>query len=240
MRVGTRDSGKAFTLIELLIVMVIISVLIAILVPAVMVPKGLVRTMQIMKALESALASYEATFGMFPPSQMPTGYSGTSGVGTGAQCLYYFLMGPNETGWGTASADGGLSSRYIWGPAKDLDQTWMVAGGEGSVAEYFSDGDPSKDKALLYYRADITIGSDNLRPVRYDEVYDRSDNNGSADGPFWSPSGTDWEELIKHPYSQHDAPYNARTYLLIGAGVDREFGFVDGVCDDILNVKRID
>jgi len=239
---------EGFTLIELLIVMMIISVLIIILVVGLNPgeSKTVVRTKRIMDALDSALQAYALKFRAFPPSKMPSGYPNASGISTGSQCLYYFLLGPQGEGWNTTSKGGGIPAAYVWTPAKDVDQEWMVSdtkvtGGNRAVkcAKFFCDGDPEKDRAILYYRANVRLKNDGTRPVKYDEVYDRSDNSDSSE-TFWNPPANDWKKMIVNKDSYNEAPYMPGQFLLMGPGRDRTFGYVDNVCDDIWNVTRKD
>jgi prepilin-type N-terminal cleavage/methylation domain-containing protein len=233
---ATDRRARGFTLIELMIVISIIAILIIILIPGLQITsKEELRTKQIMNALRNALEAYEKVYGMYPPSD-------NGSVGTGAQCLYYYLMGPREEGWGINSADGGVPAKYLWAPPKDLQNDWMVGGGPGTdiKRKFFCDGDVNKDRAILYYRADVGSGLkfDDVRPVKYTEVYDKSDNNGS--GAFWTPKTADWKSLVMNRDSPNEAPYNPRTYLLIAPGRDRTFGYVDGTTDDVTNYKRKD
>jgi len=242
-----RRRKTGFTLIELLIVMMIIGILIIILVPGLFIrSKTLVRTKKIMGALDAALQAYSQKFRAFPPSKMPSGYPNASGISTGAQCLYYFLLGPNGEGWDTTTQEGEVPAAYLWAPAADLDRSWMVSdmketgnGGRATCAKYFCDGGPEKVRAILYYRADVMVQGDGTRPVKYDDVYDRSDNNDTA-RTFWTPPADEWKKLIVNKDSYNEAPYNPGRYLLVAPGEDRVFGYVDRTCDDILNVKRKD
>jgi len=241
------EKRKGFTLIELLIVMMIIGILIIILVPGLVIrSRGLVRTKKIMGALDTALQAYSQKYRSFPPSKMPSGYPNTSGITTGSQCLYYFLMGPNGEGWNTTIKGGEAPAAYIWAPAADLDRPWMVSdmketdgGDHVKCAKYFCDGGPERVRAILYYRADVMVRADGTRPVKYDEVYDRSNNNDTSK-TFWTPPADDWKTLIVNKDSYNEAPYNPGRYLLIAPGEDRVFGYVDRTCDDVLNVKRKD
>lgn len=238
------DRCAGFTLVELLLVIAIIGTLMVILAPSVVISRDEPRSVRLMSALASALESYHAAYGAYPPSQMPAGYSNTGGASTGSQCLYYFLMGPRGEGWGTDGSDGGVPPQYVWGPAKDLDADWMVSdqkvtagGGITSTAPYFCDGAPEKDRAMLYYRADVSYKDDGTRRRLYNEIYNRSDN-ADASPTFWNPSEEDWREVVINPAAFREAPQNPRSYILIAPGKDREFGFTGGVYDDITNFKR--
>lgn len=220
-----RRQPRGFTLVELLIVIAIISVLIVLLVVGVNVNPVDVRTKKVMESIEQALVSYVGTYGAYPPSD-------DSSVGSGSQCLYYYMMGPRGEGWGPDKADGGIPVSYKWGPAKELDQdAWTF---ELDGKKFFTDGVARSENALLYYRANTKRLKGNIRPVKYSDIYDPSDNK-----KHWKPDAADWKALIVNKDSLDEAPYNPRTYLLIGPGNDGEFGNVEGKCDDILNAKRV-
>jgi len=229
-----RRPARGFTLIELLLVMAIVAVLMIVLVVGLSsVWAGQIRTTEIIESLDSVLRSYATVFdGAYPPSD-------DKQIGTGAQCLYYYLMGPRERGWGPEAADGGVLPPYVWAPPNDLPKNW-IGGGPGTpvARKFFCDGYPDKGRAILYYRADVEPDPDGPRPVRYDEVYDRSDNADGGSGAFWTPSPDDWRKLIRNPDSPQAAPYRPRSYLLIAPGDDRRFGDVEGTCDDITNFRR--
>jgi len=219
----SKGQSRGFTLVELLIVIAIISILIVLLVVGVNVNPTDVRTAKIMESIKQAMESYMRKFGAYPDSD-------DASIGSGAQCLYYYMMGPRRQGWGPDKADGGIPVQYRWGPAKELDQDAWTS--ELNGKKFFTDGVASSETVLLYYRAERTPLK-GIRRVKYSDIYDRSDNN-----LHWKPNRLHWRELIINKNSRDQAPYNPRTYLLIGPGNDGEFGNVEGVCDDILNAKR--
>lgn len=218
---------RGFTLIELLIVITIISILIVILVAVARVPKDKVVWEKIRESLDQALRSYEQTFdGMYPPSN-------NVAIGNGAECLYYYLMGPNEKGWSPAASGGGVPANYTWGPAKELAEAWMVSGTSGG-RKYFTDGNTSLPKPVLYYRADQTPNlTTGIEAVKYSDVYRMADNT-----KYFTPTAAEWTKLIVYPSSPSQAPFNPKSYILWGAGEDRQFGYVEGKCDDFANFKR--
>jgi len=229
------EAGRraAFTLIELLMVIAIISFLMIILIVVIRQPAD-VRPRAIIKELASELAAYYAVYGAYPPSKMPSGYPGAAGVGSGAQCLYYFLMGPSEKGWGPAPSDGGVAPVFSR-PAAAIRIAW-IGGDKGR--RYFTD-DLSGDLPILYYRANTTLMSDGRPRLAYTEIYDNTDNNA-----YWRPKvgpKSEWERMVRNPRSKNNAPFNAESYFLVAAGEDRKFGVivetpgVEGKCDDITN-----
>lgn len=182
---------------------------------------------RIRENIDQALRSYEQTFdGMYPPSD-------DAAVGSGAECLYYYLMGPRGQGWGPNPADGGVPANYALGPARELSESWLVGGGRDGVRKYFVDDDPDNPQPILYYRANTAVQPGGTEPVRYDQVYNRLDN-----ARFWTPTAQEWHRYIANPASPSEAPFNPHSYLLISPGEDRQFGYVDGQCDDFANYKR--
>lgn len=218
---------RGFTLIELLIVITIISILIVILVVVARPPTDKVKWDKVRESLDQALRSYEQTFdGMFPPSN-------NSSVGSGAECLYYYLMGPGGKGW--SPSNGNVAANYTWGPAKELAQDWMI--GQSGSRKYFIDGNAADPMPVLYYRANRVPNATTLiEPIAFDEVYRVADN-----AAYFSPttgSNGEWKKLIANPASSKNAPFNPTSYILWSAGVDRKFGYVEGKCDDFTNFKR--
>jgi len=219
MRMGGRKQG-GFTLIELMLVLVIIGIMLMILVPALSTKSlGRLATLRIMASLKGELDAFYVTFGYYPPSS----HQGMSG----SQCLYYFLTGPRGRGWKPNPADGGVPPTRTWEPST-FNAEWI--GQIGSGPQFFLDGYGDGAKALLYYRADRT-------EVVYDQVYNASHNSGPGD-LGWNPDSGEFEKLIRDSYSGNsNRPYKARSYILLSAGSDREFGFDGDRIDDIMNFR---
>ena len=141
---------------------------------------------------------------------------------------------------GNNASHDGLFDLTAFGAWSDGADTFVLCDVFGKGKEIVLDDGTRKKSGLpiLYYRADVEAESDGPRPIRYDEVYDRSDNADDGSGAFWAPSPDDWRKLIRNPDSPQEAPYRPRSYLLIAPGRDRTFGYVDGTTDDLANFKR--
>ena len=180
---------------------------------------------RMMESLKYELAAYHATYSNYPPSQMPDGYPNSEGIESGSQCLYYFLTGPEGKGW---TEGHGLSPVHTWEPSS-LSSEWL---GDYNGKKFFVDGYDKQRKALLYYRADRSAEGG-----RYHEVYHMEDNFGPGDYG-WKPSDEQWRKMIHDPSKPGMQPYNANSYLLLGAGRDRKFGFDGTRADDDMNFRR--
>lgn len=216
---SNRHRRAAFTLIEMLLVIVIIMILVAILVPAVVNRSpGKVATERMFASLRQELESYYALYHAYPPS--------SHGGMSGSQCLYYFLTGPDGEGWKRSD---GVPRGYTWKPSA-FPGSWIAdTGGK----KFFWDGYGDEAKALLYYRADVT-----KKGKGYSQVYSSNDNSGPGEYG-WSPSGDDWKNMICiDPDSSDKRPYNENSFILLSAGPDREFGFDGDRTDDLMNFQR--
>ena len=182
-------------------------------------------TVRIMDALKNELAAYYATYSNYPPSRMPDGYPNSEDIESGSQCLYYFLTGPEGKGW---TRGHGLSLTHTWEPSS-FSSAWL---GEYNGKKLLADGYDKQRKALLYYRADRSAEGG-----RYDEVYHMEDNFGPGDYG-WKPSDENWRKMIHDPSKPDMQPYNANSYLLLGPGRDRKFGFDGTRTDDDMNFRR--
>ncbi len=226
---------RAFTLVELLIVMGIISLLLLLLFPAVTTAISMVqtiRTANTISQLSVALESFYKDFGTYPPSDdaHEEEIAGTQAV---------------ETGYGNVAA-------FLTNTLEDNNQTWgpyftseaMAAGGS-NVLDGFSP--PAK---IFYFRH---------HPIDGDEAYDWEDNDTDSDrakkgfasegqflllakrrGPGEGNNPSNWSNWAREDY------------LLISPGPDRLYGHVredptkdyyvpatysseDRWCDDVTN-----
>lgn len=226
---------RRFMRAEVVVGMVLVAFLLLIFGPCPL-PRAMVRTRRTFQALQNALSEYHEKYGAYPPSDDKT-------IGTGAQCLLHYLMGPREQGWGPDPADGGVPATSRWRCPQHFQDEFVIGGGPGTgtARKFFCDSYRGKERAILYYRANVEVGEDGNRPTRFTDVYNMSDNNGDADGPFWTPSAEEWRKLVLNPGTgDREVPFRPTSYLLIAAGRDREFGTANGKSDNIINWKRQD
>ncbi len=309
MRAGAKGSRGGFTLIELLLVISIILLLLTILVVAVHNNStGVVVAMQRMNTLSAALDAYKNVFGVYPPSNQKWDHNAPQ---YGAQCLYYYLKGKPDSngvshGWSNALHN--IPVEFNWEGAMNVGADWTSTPNNPNLgtAQYFNDGIPGGDRAMLYYRASWMVGqaqNTNGAPTppptllatstlsiggslglysyyRYEDNCDAG-SSYTSDSPFWPGQGNappkldpttgssvtftkqqQWENEItdidKTRNSSTNAndlgagditmttpaaqryPQRAMTYILISAGVDREFGLPSDpskgwASDDIMN-----
>jgi prepilin-type N-terminal cleavage/methylation domain-containing protein len=174
---GGRVRG-AFTLVELLVVMGIIGILIGLLLPAVTqaIAAGRVAaTSHTIMGLGEAIDSFKKDWSFYPPSdnthEVKIGYPRY-----GYECLVYYLMGPNQTGWGGANVTGTAGQALNLAPnggiATKAYPPYFVPDRSGDIMivdteDYYIPSGPSKNdihtslsiqdafnpaKRILYYR----------------------------------------------------------------------------------------
>lgn len=236
MKASRVPRHRGFTLVELLIVMTIIAILIAILVAVARPPRDEVQWWKAVQTLDQALQAYRNVYGgEYPPSNNPA-----LGSGRGAECLYYYLMGPSGNGWDVGASDGGVKPIYRFAPPKDLITEAMVGSDTSGGPKYFTDNNRSDPMPVLYYCANVkktrklVTGADKktvMIEVReaetYDKVYNFNDNSTRMkDSNLFATK-------IRDPGSTSgQAPYRPDDYILWGAGPDREFA----TADDFTNI----
>lgn len=231
-RAGNRCKLPAFTLIELLIVILIIGILVLILITA-LNERGQdkVAATQVIKSLTTQLEAYRAVYMVYPPSSMATigGYpGGGGGVASGAEALYYFLHGPRGQGWGPDSQDGGVKGKgQGWKAAQGVPESWLSA--DKSKPRYYVDGLGDEGKPILYYRAALKPKS-----TKVADVYSKFDN-----AKYWDPTVQEFNALLRAPGATTDVAANGQSYILIAPGNDRKYGFEAGLprSDDVTNFR---
>ena len=252
----TRTKTTAFTLVELLTVIVIISLLLMILVPTV---SGIIkmaynsRCTQRIKMLEHGTYAYYEDTGRryFPGQQYPSLLRGDGGVWTGSQylsrCLFFKKNGvfPGAIGadptYCSFSADLILWDQGSYGdgdtPTKSSCYTNLA----------LSDGFPDCKAICYYVSRPRTASSDTGTPRASLAQFRQADNFFFAGINPYYPWGTvgdpmqntaqcsflaaiGWDDLITNTsFSTYTLriPYRDREFLLMAAGVDRGFYSID-------------
>ncbi len=250
MRAGR---GRAFTLIELMVVMAIMGVLVALLVPTISRAVQIAlttQTTQRLREISFGLEAFKKQFGKYPPS-------GEGSLDTGAANLAYYLRGPVGRGWGTNAGGalpfGGRGDRAL--PAyynvDDADLLYEDLGNVTRVAGFLDAFDPrglvldlhGQDRyvgRILYYLADIDeagksqfhVADNDVDPEAYEGYVNEDHFDLAAKGG--------------------GGEYVRKAYLLVSPGPDRKYGDMKededtreyvpstqrGICDDITNFDQ--
>ncbi|HUU58358.1 MAG TPA: prepilin-type N-terminal cleavage/methylation domain-containing protein [Phycisphaerae bacterium] len=205
---------RAFTLVELLIVISIIVLLVTILTPALNAVRRSAMaarsSARISELSNGAGTYYQDNGNLYPGQRHPNVLGSGSGKYTGSQVLAARLFGYAYAKINTA--DPGGSGKYAPVTAGDLV---TVNTKMNSVSDRFSKDSP---KAILYYPS--RLGKTDLSQF---VVGDNSPYTGAAK---W----TSFNEYIRNEnLSASSMPYNAGKFLLIAPGADREYGTQDDV-----------
>jgi prepilin-type N-terminal cleavage/methylation domain-containing protein len=243
---GRTRGPRAFTLVELLVVMGIIGVLVAMLVPAVNRAVIAVRNgacAHRIAQIETGMASFKQDWGVLPPSDPNDDTLGTSysGIRYGYQVLSVCLMGPEGRGWGANAQDdytpfGSKAPSRAYGP---YFQSEGVSP-KGGIPDAF----PSPRRPILYYR---------YAPQQSKYHLDHNPT-GEIDEGFQSEVHFRLSTTYKPPGvgAQSSEVWYRNDYLLIAPGADRLYGYIrdtdpptagsavyvengEALCDDITN-----
>jgi len=246
-----RPHARAFTLVELLLVMGIIVMLVGLLTPAVnqaIVAARVAGTENIIRNLAAGLEAFKADWQIFPPSDNAHDSGARS---LGYEAVGYYLMGPDGRGWGTnATGTSWYRKSPFGGEASGAYGPYYKMEVGGSTTDYVMDAF-RPGKAIFYYR---------YEPAETD-AFDFKDNGSAGDTALVNnfASQAHFQLLAKPLDPASGAQKWVRPdFLLISAGADRLWGYAKeeqgrptgkdvtqtdidsgaAVCDDICNFKR--
>jgi len=201
---GRAPTGRAFTLVELLTVIVIMLLLFGILMPtisAVMRARQAMATQVRISALDAGARAYRQDTGYYPGQQYADQLAGTAGTYTGSQWLARALLTDMSFNFPT-----GAYTTY------DPEMLFDPTGGlPNSIADCFA-----TKRAILYFPSRL-----GLTDLTQFVLGDNSTYIGSA----WSGSG--WNSFIQDSRFGSGAPYNSGEFIIAAPGLDRSYGTSD-------------
>jgi len=219
-------------LVELLVVVSIIAVLISLMMP--LAAKALVsaraaKTHAILKDLGFALQAFKRDFGAYPPSTVAlpgtlglpspkthtnatTSYTSTQLYGN--ECLYLYLLGPSNSGWGSQAGGrkplGGVSDR-AYGPYYQGGPSMFGMNIAEDKYDTILDAFPEVRRPIFYF-----LRRDGDFDVTDCPVYDKTRAGSYGFGN---------QELFEQQVLE-SADAASLEYLLISPGEDRCYGLV--------------
>ena len=223
LHAGRRPRRGAFTLVELLTVVVIIALLAAILLPTVVSAiraACLVKTRTRVGSLSTACELYKRDHSLYPGQAVLTdaarGLTGSGGPYTGSQVLAACVYG-----FDVASAN--PMPRGGYDVYKDEFLREILAGPRPRV---MADGFPQgKSLAICYYPA--VPGEETLNQYRYEHNQAHTDFKPANDRPDAAQQKAQFLEFIQDRRAGGDRPCRPTEFLIVAAGASRKF-FVEG------------
>jgi len=255
---------SAFTLIELMVVMLIIGLLASILVPSLGNVRKVVKTASsktLIFNLEQAVNMFKSEAGLgnqYPPSYYHVSsvqddpYHKTGSYSAwGAQTLVWAVVGARLTG--TKPFDPPLGDHYddtdipSHGPFIDPSKLKIVKPNDPKNAMFDKLGPVNNDAPVildafnmpvLYYRPDHGTTSTAIH-----DMLPRTDNTGFTVNPAVSAITDDatFDTFFKDEragdFGASDRPHNYDSFILLGAGADKKYGTVDDTANFTLNAQ---
>ena len=259
-----RRKGQAFTLIELLMVMLIIGIVIAMLGrigPSVSRAIKVHQTQNFIHVLDIGIQRYKRIYGAFPSPGMSYPSEGWAGNRYGQKragfSLYLALQGPGSYGW--TRADHEVSAEF--GPFLEAGSTnigtwtvnWPVIGPKPVFFDSFNKGIlyyKARTDSKYEYRGAYESGPYPVQGTSHSIWGGQTGIGGWEAGGMWSVYKNHfWEKLTVIKKNGRQYPHNPKSYILWSSGADERFGYwvydddelglhfnlKTGSCDDITN-----